>query len=148
MRQNKKACFGCSIACGNYVKDGNFSVEGPEFETIVLGGSSLGIGNRAAIIEFNALCDDYGIDTISTGGTIAYMMEMTEKGYHNFGIRFGEIENTFQAIKDIATRSGKWAQAADGSKVLSDKYGKKIFPSMLKEWNFPGMIPEVPMVWV
>lgn len=141
VRQNKKACFGCGIACGNWVKDGSSEVEGPEFETIVLGGSSLGIGDRAAIIEFNALCDDYGVDTISTGGTIAYMMEMTEKGYHDFGIRFGEIENTFQAIKDIATRSGKWAEAADGSKVLSDKYGKKDIAINVKGMELPGYDP-------
>ncbi len=141
VRQNKKACFGCGIACGNWVKDGDASVEGPEFETIVLGGSSLGIGDRAAIIEFNALCDDYGIDTISTGGTIAYMMEMTEQGYHDFGIRFGEKEKTFQVIHDIATRSGKWAEAAGGTKSLSATYGKKDIAINVKGMELPGYDP-------
>ncbi len=141
VRQNKKACFGCGIACGNWVKDGDASVEGPEFETIVLGGSSLGIGDRAAVIEFNALCDDYGIDTISTGGTIAYMMEMTEKGWHDFEIKFGDKEKTFQVIRDIATRSGRWAEAADGSKSLSGRYGKKEIAINVKGMELPGYDP-------
>ncbi len=141
IRQNKKACFGCGIACGNWVKDGDAAVEGPEFETIVLGGSSLGIGDRAAIVTFNALCDDFGIDTISTGGTIAYMMEMTEKGYHDFGIKFGEKEKTFQAIKDIATRSGRWAEAAVGSKQLAAVYGREDIAINVKGMELPGYDP-------
>ena len=141
VRQNKKACFGCGIACGNWVKEGDHQVEGPEFETIVLGGTSLGIGERASVIEFNALCDDYGIDTISTGGTIAYMMEMTEKGFHDFGIMFGDKEKTLQAVKDIATRSGKWAEAAEGTKGLSEKYGHKELAINVKGMELPGYDP-------
>ena len=54
VRKNKKGCFSCGIACGNYVVDGAASVEGPEYESIVLGGSSLNIGNREKVIEFNS----------------------------------------------------------------------------------------------
>ena len=47
-------------------------------------------------MAFNALCDDLGLDTISSGGVLAFMMEMTEKGLHDFDIRFGETDKAFE----------------------------------------------------
>lgn len=141
VRTNKKGCFSCGIACGNYVVDGKSRVEGPEYETIVLGGSSLGNGNRAMLIEFNAVCDDLGLDTISAGGTIAYMMEATEKGIHDFGIRFGEMEKALEYLKLMAHKEGIGAEACYGSKKLSEKYGGQDFAIQVKGLELPGYDP-------
>jgi len=141
VRQNKKACFGCGIACGNYVKKGGYNVEGPEYETIAIGGSSLGIGNVEDIIHFNQSCDDLGLDTISTGGTIAYMMEMTEKGEHDFGIRFGEAEKVFPLLEDIAYRRKMGEEASSGAKVLAEKYGRSDIAIEIKGMELPGYDP-------
>ncbi len=141
IRLNKKACFSCGIACGNYVKDGEAVVEGPEYETIAICGSSMGIGKRMDIIKLNAICDDLGLDTISTGGTIAYMMEMTEKGLHNFGIRFGEADKAFQMVEDIAHLRGVGAEAARGSRELAEAYGGKEFAIQVKGMELPGYDP-------
>ena len=141
VRKNKKGCFSCGIACGNYVVDGAASVEGPEYESIVLGGSSLGSGNREKVIEFNSVCDDLGLDTISAGGTIAYMMEATEKGIHDFGIRFGEIEKAIDMLNKIAHRDGIGDEAAVGSKALSEKYGGEDFAIQVKGLELPGYDP-------
>ncbi len=141
VRKNKKGCFSCGIACGNYVVDGTSSVEGPEYETIAIGGSSLGIGERAKIIEFNSVCDDLGLDTISTGGTIAYMMEATEKGIHDFGIRFGEAEAVIEMVNRIARKEGIGAEAAMGSRALSKKYGGEEFAIQVKGLELPGYDP-------
>ena len=84
IRRNKKACFSCGIACGNFVKTDQSEVEGPEYETIALCGSSIGNADREKLVEFNAVCDDLGLDTISVGGVIAFMMEATEKGDKGF----------------------------------------------------------------
>jgi aldehyde:ferredoxin oxidoreductase len=141
VRQNKKACFSCGIACGNYVADGQARVEGPEYETIALGGSSIGNGSREKLIEFNARCDDLGLDTISAGGTIAYMMEATEKGGHDFGIRFGEVDKALDLLDDIAHRRGLGAEAADGSKSLAAKYGGTEYAMQVKGLELPGYDP-------
>ncbi|MBI9107402.1 MAG: aldehyde ferredoxin oxidoreductase family protein [Spirochaetales bacterium] len=141
VRKNKKGCFSCGIACGNYVVDGAASVEGPEYESIVLGGSSLGIGNREKVIEFNSICDDLGLDTISAGGTIAYMMEMTEKGLHDFGIKFGEIDAVIDMLTKIANRDGIGDEAALGSKALSGKYGGEDYAIQVKGLELPGYDP-------
>jgi aldehyde:ferredoxin oxidoreductase len=99
----KKACFACPLACSNYVESGKTKVEGPEYETLALCGSNCGIGDLEAVIEFNRLCDDYCLDTISAGNAVAFAMEMTEKGIHDFGIRFGEVEHYLTMPGLIAT---------------------------------------------
>ena len=141
VRKNKKACFSCGIACGNYLVDGTARVEGPEYETIALGGSSIGNGDRAKLIEFNARCDDLGLDTISAGGTIAYMMEATEKGLHDFGIRFGETDKALELLGKIAHREGIGDEAAEGSKRLAEKYGGMEYAIQVKGQELPGYDP-------
>ncbi len=141
VRKNKKSCFSCGISCGNYLEDGNSRVEGPEYETIALCGSSIGNGDRTALIEMNAVCDDLGLDTISTGGVIAAMMEMTEKGIHDFGIRFGESDKALTLMKDIAYRRGTGAEAAAGSKALSEQYGHAEYSMQIKGMDLPGYDP-------
>jgi len=77
-----KGCFGCPSPCGKYSrsKKYNIHVEGPEYETIGLMGSNLGIDDIEAVAQANLLCDDLGIDSISTGNAIGWAMECYEKG--------------------------------------------------------------------
>lgn len=141
VRQNKKACFACAVACGNYVAKGRARVEGPEYETIALCGSSIGNGDLEDLIAMNALCDDLGLDTISTGGVLAYMMEATEKGLHDFGIRFGEIDKAMDYARRIANRENIDAEAGYGSQELAEKYGGKDFAINIKGMELPGYDP-------
>jgi aldehyde:ferredoxin oxidoreductase len=141
IRKYKKACFACGIACGNYVQSGDSAVEGPEYETIALLGSSIDIGDPQTIIAMNSLCDDLGMDTISTGGIIAYMMEMTEKGIYDFELRFGDIKGTTQMIKDIAALKGVGRDAARGALGLLAKYGGSECAMQVKGMELPGYDP-------
>ena len=117
--------------------------KGPEYETIAMGGSCIGNSDREKIVEFNAICDDLGLDTISTGSVIAYMMEMTEKGLHNFGLKFGETDKALKMVKQIAKKKGLGADAALGVKALSEKFGGRAFAMHVKECNFRDMIHRV-----
>lgn len=128
-----KGCFGCPSPCGKYsnIKRYNTQVEGPEYETIGMIGSNLGIADIQAVAEANRLCDDLGMDTISTGGCIAWAMECYEKGIltkddtDGLELKFGNIEATFEAIKKIGKREGKLgALLAEGNKRASKKVGK------------------------
>jgi aldehyde:ferredoxin oxidoreductase len=141
VRRFKKACFACGIACGNYVVDGEARVEGPEYETIALLGSSIGNSDRAKVIELNAICDDLGLDTISAGSVIAYMMEMTERGLHDFGIRFGETGKALEYLRKISFREGLGDEAALGSKRLAEIYGGSEFAIQVKGQELPGYDP-------
>ena len=76
------ACFGCPIGCGKWtvpLEDG-LVIEGPEYESIFALGSNCAIGSRETIIRLNWYCDEYGMDTISTGATVAFVMELYQRG--------------------------------------------------------------------
>ena len=55
-------------------------IEGPEYETIFALGSNCAIGSREAVIKLNWYCDEYGMDTISTGGVLGFVMELFQRG--------------------------------------------------------------------
>ena len=76
------ACFCCPIACSKITRpvDGKV-MEGPEYETVFAVGSNLSIGSQEAVIRLSQVCDEYGIDTISAGGIIGFVMELFEKGF-------------------------------------------------------------------
>ena len=75
------ACFGCPIACSKVTGEVDGKVlEGPEYETIFAIGSNCAIADQQAVIRMSLVCDEYGIDTISAGGIVGYVMEMFEKG--------------------------------------------------------------------
>lgn len=141
IRKAKKACLSCGLGCGNFLKSGENEVEGPEYETLSVAGSNCGIGDLKAVMKFNALCDDLGLDTISTGGVIAFAMESTEKGTHDFGLGFGEIDKYLEMPKLIAYRQGLGNELALGVKGISEKYGGKDFAMHTKGLEFPGYEP-------
>ena len=127
-----KGCFGCPSPCGKYsrMKRYNTRVEGPEYETIGMLGSNLGIGDIQDVAQANLLCDDLGMDTISAGSAIAWAMECYEKGIltkedtSGIDLRFGNVEAVFQVIHLIAKREGIGALLAQGVKRASKIIGK------------------------
>ncbi|MFU8793982.1 MAG: aldehyde ferredoxin oxidoreductase family protein [Dethiobacteria bacterium] len=137
----KKACYACPLACSNYVKKGKTEVEGPEYETLALCGSNCGIGDLEAVIEFNRLCDDYCLDTISAGNVVAFAMELTEKGIHDFGIRFGDVDNFLKMPGLISTREGIGADLAEGVRAIAKKYGGNDYAMQVKGLEIPGYEP-------
>jgi len=127
-----KGCFGCPCPCGKYsrMKRYGTQVEGPEYETIGMLGSNLGISDIQDVAQANLLCDDLGIDSISTGGCIAWAIECYEKGLlsktdvDGLDLRFGNAEAVFAAIKLIATRQGKLGVLlSEGVKRAAQKVG-------------------------
>ncbi len=76
----RTACYRCPIACGRHCKVGDLEAGGPEYETIWAFGSDCGVSDLEAVIKANYWCNEMGIDTISTGATIATAMELYQKG--------------------------------------------------------------------
>jgi len=129
------ACFGCPIACGRIceVKSGPYKgtrVEGPEYETIGALGANCEVGNIEAITYANMLCDQYGLDTISTGMVIGFAMDLYERGIiskkdtDGVDLRFGSEEALIAMIKKIGNREGFGDVLAEGAKRAAEKIGK------------------------
>ncbi len=130
------SCHMCIIGCGRRVGDR----KGPEYETLGALGSLCLNSNLESIIEMNKLCDDYGMDTIATGGILAYLMECSEKGLIDEKIAWGDSEKMIQLVKDIATKATELAVVlGQGTKKAAEEIPNTVDYAM----NVKGM--EIPM---
>jgi aldehyde:ferredoxin oxidoreductase len=137
----KRGCGSCGLGCGNFVKWEDAVVEGPEYESIAVAGPNADVSNPYDILKYNQVADDMGLDTISAGDTIIWAMEMTEKGIHDFGIRFGEAEKMREYLRLIAHREGVGAELAVGVKKASEKFGGTDFAMQVKGLEYPQYEP-------
>lgn len=140
-RLGKRGCGSCALGCGNFMQVGDAIVEGPEYETTAASGPQCDIASIGHNVKYNQLVDDLGMDSISTGVTIAWAMEMAEKGIHDFGVHFGNEEEMLKTIEDMAYRRGQGAELADGVKVASEKWGGTDFAMHSKGLEFPQYEP-------
>jgi len=101
--------------------------EGPEYETIYAFGSNCGISQFDAIVAAEQICNEYGLDTISCGATIAFAMECFQKGLLNkddtegLELKFGNANAMFQAVKMISKGEGFGTLLGQGVRKVSEK---------------------------
>ena len=130
----RKACLTCPIGCKPIVEvsDPTNNVSkgaGPEYETLAAFGAMIMNDDLAAVIKANDLCNRLGLDTITCGSTIAFMMEAYEKRLLSQGVldgvdlSWGAMDAVLSMIKKIAFREGFGDQAAEGTKILADRLG-------------------------
>jgi aldehyde:ferredoxin oxidoreductase len=130
-----ESCHGCMVGCKRHVHipDGPYQGmegEGPEYEGSAILGSSLMIGDMAAVIKMNDLCNMHGMDVISCGGTIAMAMDcfeqgiLTAKDMDGIELKWGDHAAVTKMIEKIAKREGFGNILAEGSKRAAEKIGK------------------------
>lgn len=120
-------CISCPIRCERRVLLDGKDVKGPEYETCGLFGPNIGADDLAAILRLNDQCDRLGMDTISLAGTLAFAMELCERGMADFGVSFGDAAALSDVMEKIARREAPYGELGNGSKWLSEKYGGKDF---------------------
>lgn len=137
------ACYGCPIACGRECRDG----EGPEYETIWAYSADCGIDDLEAVIKANNLCNEYGLDTISAGSTIACAMELFERGLIKEGdidgpaLEFGSTEAIVEWTRKMGAGEGLGAKMAQGSYRLAESYGQAELSMTVKKLEIPAYDP-------
>ena len=140
--KNRIACLACPLSCGRYyVKDDGEITERAQYETLALGGSDCGMDDLDAVADFSRLCNHLGMDSISAGNVVGFAMEMTEKGIHDFGVRYGDVEAYLKLTSDIAHRRGAGAELAEGVRPVAEKYGAEDLAIEIKGLEFPGYDP-------
>lgn len=120
-------CYSCPMRCERRVMHNGKNVKGPELETLGLLGPNIMNDDIEKIIKWNYELDELGIDTISTAGSIAFAMELNEKGLWDCGLEFGKTDNLSEVFEDIAHRRGIGDILADGTRRMSEKFGGKDF---------------------
>jgi aldehyde:ferredoxin oxidoreductase len=134
-------CKPCTILCGKKGTFGGEEVPVPEYETVALLGSNLGVFDMDKIAEWNRICGMMGMDTISAGGTLAWAMEAGERGLVQSALKFGSPEGVSEALMDIANMQGFGQDMALGSRALSEKYGGMSFAMQVKGLELAGYDP-------
>ncbi len=134
-------CKPCSIFCGHKGMFNGKQTNVPEYETLALLGASLGIFDPDDISRFNTICNQKGLDTISAGGTLAWVMEATQKGLVKTELEFGSSKQIIKALNNIADLENFGRQMAMGSRSLSDKFGGKEFAIQVKGLEMAGYDP-------
>ena len=154
VKKARAGCYACMTRCGGMrdVARGPFSgsqIDGPEYETIFAFGPLIGLTDRQFIIDANALCDAYGIDTISTGVCIAFACELFTKGIisstdtDGLELTWGNKDAIFSLIEKIANKEGLGRLLAEGVKIAAEHIGggAKAFAMHIKGLELPGYEP-------
>ncbi|NLL63914.1 MAG: aldehyde ferredoxin oxidoreductase family protein [Ruminococcaceae bacterium] len=134
-------CTTCVMQCTRRCMHEGKEIKGPELEVIGLMGPNLMNNDLQKIIEWNYEIDEMGMDTISTAGTIAFAMELNEKGFFDSGLEFGKNDNITQMIHDIAHRRGVGDELANGSKKMAEKFGGMEFAIQSKGMELSAYEP-------
>ncbi len=119
----KSSCIHCPVTCGRDVEVDGKRVKGPEYETVAMMGSNLGMGDLKKVSEWNYHADDLGMDTISLGVVLGFAMELAEKDMLQADVRFGDVSGVTDLIKNIAHRRGIGDDLANGVKRMSETFG-------------------------
>ncbi len=147
-------CYSCSVRCGkrHFVPDGPYAgvrSEGPEYETIWAFTGPIDSTNIEATIAADRLCDDLGLDTISTGNCIGFAYELYEKGIltkkdtEGLELTYGNHATMIALIKKIALRQGLGDILAEGSRqaAVTIGGGAEACAMQVKGLELPGYEP-------
>ena len=141
--KTRKGCMACTIGCEHIYGNGKTGVR-VEYESLFALGSLCGIGDSDAVLLASERCDELGLDTISTGGTIAFAMECVERGWlEEPWLRFGSGDALLRAIDMIGSREGLGNVLAEGSRRAAYKIGHNsiAIAPQVKGLEIPGYEP-------
>ena len=146
--KKKDPCYRCPIACGRYCEVDDIKGGGPEYETIWAFGSDCGISSLKDIIKANYWCNEYGLDTISAGATLAAAMELYQRGLVKKAelgdgpeLTFGNADAIVEWTKRMGKAEGFGAKLALGSFRLCDSYGVPELSMSVKKQEMPAYDP-------
>jgi aldehyde:ferredoxin oxidoreductase len=142
----RHGCASCTIRCERLFR-ARGGEQRLEYETLFALGPLCGIDDPGCVLEAAQLCDRYGLDTISTGGTVAWAIETAGKGLlpdgQAIGLRFGHGDGVLAAIHSLAKREGVGELLAEGSKRAAAVVGggSSEWAMHVKGLELPGYDP-------
>ena len=142
--KTRQSCVACTIGCEHLYSLGERGQVRVEYESLFALGSLCGVGDADVVLRASRRCDELGLDTISTGGTIAFAMECVERGWLDAPwLTFGSGEALLRAIDEIGARHGLGDLLAEGSRAAAHTIGRgsiAIAPQV-KGLEMPGYEP-------
>ncbi len=151
-KERTEGCFGCPIRCARVsrIDEGKYRCRtaGPEYETVDAFGGKCYCSDPRVIIHANFLCNELGMDTLSTGAAIAFAMECHEKGLFDgdgLDLSWGNGETIITLINQIARREGLGALLAQGTRQAAAEIGgtAALYAMHVKGLEIPSQEPRV-----
>jgi aldehyde:ferredoxin oxidoreductase len=121
---DRKGCPMCSMQCGHVIKDSEDQRTEVDYENIGMLGPNIGLKSLPQAALLNRMADEWGLDTISLGSSIGFLMEASEKGLINEKIGWGDFEASQKLVKEIGTGKGTGGLVSKGVKAASEVIGK------------------------
>ena len=141
---DRTACASCTIGCEHHYRFSGNSVR-LEYESLFALGPLCGIADAEDIVSAAQRCDEWGIDTVSAGATVAFAMECSERGLLDAKTapRFGDAPALLEALDNIAHRRGLGDQLAQGTRRMAHALGQNTiaFAPQVKGLEIPGYEP-------
>ncbi|MEX0701616.1 MAG: aldehyde ferredoxin oxidoreductase family protein [Planctomycetales bacterium] len=141
----RESCAACTIGCEHIYglpgRDGGVRME---YENLFAFGPLCGVADPDVVLEASHRCDEWGMDTISAGATIAFAMECAERGLIDApGLRFGNGAALLETLNDIGTRRGIGALLSLGTRAAAREIGRGAegFAPHVKGLEIPGYEP-------
>jgi len=150
MLVKRTACYGCPIACARLIKykiGEEVVSSGPEYESVWALGPNCGIWNVNVIVRANDLCNKLGLDTISMGNVIGFLMECHERGLLkglgevDLKLNFGNSDALLKLIVDTAYKRGLGALASEGVSRIAKTLGAEDMAAHVKGLELPAYDP-------
>jgi len=145
---SKDVCYRCPIGCGRMTEVDGVEGGGPEYETIWAYTADCGVSDMPSVIRANRWCNEYGLDTISAGATIACAMEMYQRGILTDddldggpALAFGSGEAIVEWTRRMGAGEGFGAKLALGSYRLAEAYGAAELSMSVKKLELPAYDP-------
>jgi aldehyde:ferredoxin oxidoreductase len=141
--KTRESCVTCTIGCEHLYSVGDGAVR-VEYESLFALGPLCGIGDSDVVLRASQRCDELGLDTISTGGTIAFAMECVERGWLDAPwLTFGSGGALLRAIEEIGSRQGLGNLLADGGRAAAHAIGHHsiAIAPQVKGLEMPGYEP-------
>lgn len=141
--KTRESCMTCTIGCEHIYSLGKSGVR-VEYESLFALGSLCGVSDADAVLRASQRCDELGLDTISTGGTIAFAMECVERGWLDEPwLTFGSGVSMLRAIELIGSRQGLGNLLAEGSRRAAHAIGHNsiAIAPQVKGLEIPGYEP-------
>ncbi len=147
--RTRTSCAACTIGCEHIFPLSGVDGEGGggvrmEYENLFALGPLCGVSDPGVVLAASHRCDELGLDTISTGASIAFAMECAERGLVDLpDLRFGSTEALLSMIEDIGHRRDWGDLLADGTRAAAEQIGghSHEFAPHVKGLEIPGYEP-------
>jgi aldehyde:ferredoxin oxidoreductase len=123
MKIGNRGCPQCNMTCGNIVRGSDKKESELDYENVAMLGSNIGLGNLLQVAALNRAADELGLDSISLGNVLGFIMEASERKLIAERIHWGKFKDTKALVMDIAYRRGLGSILAEGVKRVSERVG-------------------------